>query len=953
MMTTAEFRKWIEAGLKDYGTDPWFFLRELAQNSRDAGAKIIRVKAGHTTENEEILTFEDDGHGMTYSHAVQYLFRLYASSKLREKYSAGKFGIGFWTVLKFNPTKIRIESKTRKEKWGVMVDAELNTTRFVPTQLEKGTRITLIRPAGNTPAAVFASRVEEALVLNCSYMRRNTRKSGPLPVLFKGKNITVPMKLPGPVSLAFKKRNVEGAVGLGPRPLVRLYARGLPVWHGTTLEELSHTPPARTPRYQREMAEGLAPVFLLNGSNLEVNISRRKVIDNHALQRLRKTAEKNLDKLVELAADSVSPRNFPRRVKDRIKKTAAVVFRSPWKSLLATLLLLLPLEFVLLNMFMKTPPAEMDKPPRVLSMKVEKNRYSGVSGADTGTLKTADISYSPPVPTWFKLYHAETYEAISGFTQSFTDSHPVSFPPVYCDEETVTVRLNTVETGTLLLPQPTGFFLEPAGITLDNRPLPFAEYRSFGGAMLTVPRGGVLQYQCCLPERKEAMPPESMERLTRLPQGFAIPVFLQKELDNTIHLDTDNKVERAVQLTASLLKYDDSAETSAKYTASDGSGSWFQRVLNAGAGDCDILNGVTVLLLRKMGIPARLVIGLVGDKGTVLPGMHAWTEYWNSEEGWRNVDTSAYTPVSTPSFGSGTVGSVPSDFLRLSDNVIKTSEPPEDTGISSTVKRGTGSGPLPDDPTVLSIVSILLLLFIFLLLIKIKPKERFFDNLELPQIEENLAGMALHALLHPNAWGNDSNIRNVDIIPTITGRPISLRRTLKLSNAGKLFYIGKTNPLADHLKKSSVPILQSGNPVFDPLIKILPEAVDLDRITGLKAVDPGTIENSSLGELLTAVNRLISPPCLAAPGLVKETFFDVDLSPLPHSYLRRMNIPARFIAVNPAAGLARTLTALFEKNPQLAQFKLIKALLRESILIPGPVDRVIERVSLKLSKEMS
>ena len=94
-----DFRKWIEAGYKDYGKDPWFFIRELAQNSRDAGAAFIRVKIGYTSAKEEVLVFEDDGCGMSYDHAVRYLFRLYASSKSNEKYAAGLFGIGFWTVL--------------------------------------------------------------------------------------------------------------------------------------------------------------------------------------------------------------------------------------------------------------------------------------------------------------------------------------------------------------------------------------------------------------------------------------------------------------------------------------------------------------------------------------------------------------------------------------------------------------------------------------------------------------------------------------------------------------------------------------------------------------------------------------------------------------------------------------------------------------------------------------
>ncbi|MCP4148912.1 MAG: hypothetical protein GY757_14290, partial [bacterium] len=145
-MNENKFRKWIEAGFKNYGKDPWFFLRELAQNSRDAGADSITVKA-HRSGNNEIISFEDDGNGMSYTHAQKYLFRLYASSKTNDKSSAGMFGIGFWTIFKFNPHKIIIESSFKNEKWAVSLDDALNSSSSVCSLSKNGTRISLIRNA--------------------------------------------------------------------------------------------------------------------------------------------------------------------------------------------------------------------------------------------------------------------------------------------------------------------------------------------------------------------------------------------------------------------------------------------------------------------------------------------------------------------------------------------------------------------------------------------------------------------------------------------------------------------------------------------------------------------------------------------------------------------------------------------------------------------------------------
>ena len=235
-------------------------------------------------------------------------------------------------------------------------DRQLVTKEIDGRLKSHGTRITLIRPAQETSDKEFFDKTRSALVRYCSYLRRNNKNADPLPVYFANENLTRPMSLPGAVSLSFKNDSVEGAVGLGPRPKVVLYARGLPVWEGTTLDELSHTPPENIKN--REFGQGLAPVLLLNGNRLEVNISRRKVIDNRHLQRLRKTAENALTEMVENASDSVSPRNNFRRMKDKLNISGSPAFSSFGKTFLLLLLILIPLELFLLKVFIRDREAE-------------------------------------------------------------------------------------------------------------------------------------------------------------------------------------------------------------------------------------------------------------------------------------------------------------------------------------------------------------------------------------------------------------------------------------------------------------------------------------------------------------------------------------------------------------------------------------------------------------------
>ncbi len=116
----------IRDSQKGYINDHWVFLRELAQNSRDAGALEIKIDPGGYGSGNEVVIFSDNGRGMTYRDAEKYLFRLYSSSKFKERSSVGMYGIGFWTVIKYEPEEILIESySVEEEKWAVLLKGDL------------------------------------------------------------------------------------------------------------------------------------------------------------------------------------------------------------------------------------------------------------------------------------------------------------------------------------------------------------------------------------------------------------------------------------------------------------------------------------------------------------------------------------------------------------------------------------------------------------------------------------------------------------------------------------------------------------------------------------------------------------------------------------------------------------------------------------------------------------
>lgn len=958
-MKTSDYRKWIEAGYKNYGNDPWFFLRELAQNSRDAGASEIRVKTGRTPDNQEIIVFEDNGCGMTYDHALKYLFRLYASSKTGQKYSAGMFGIGFWTVFKFNPEKIFIESVSNNEKWGAAVDDKLETERIQCKLERQGTRITLTRPPMESSTEIFSKQVEKALVHYVSYLRRNNRNADPLPVYLGNKTINRPMKLPGPASLRFKKGAVQGVVGLGPHPKVYLYARGLPVWEGTTLEELSHTPTAgqKRKRTQQEMGQGLAPVFLLNGDDLEVNISRRRVIDNRALDRMRKSADKALSELVELAADSVSRRRPLRRWMRKIKRKWANLHKSFWKTVLISALFIIPLEYTLLKIFYKGPSGTT--PAGRLSLRLDHQRYTGASVGPVNSRSQVRISYSPPKTTWFKLFHADEYHRETGFIQTFNQTAALPSPSLDCRRDPVTVTMQTHETGTLLLPTPVNYGVDGSSVRLEGETVFPVSNPTMDGAAFRVNGTGTLTYRCCPISPGGVLRTGQNRRLTRVPANFRLPDQLEQQLMGWRNWRVEKKVDTALRIIAALLTYDDSYDIARRYSNQPEGRDWHRMVLQVGAGDCDILNGMTILLLRRMDVPARLAVGLIGHEGKILPGMHAWTEYYNG--GWHSVDATLYTSRS-PGVAAAAVVPIPDSVNRrldappvsFRDNETATT-PPGTSGGTGPEIRSTGF-PFNLSRNFLIIVAIAaaalsLGLITFLLMQQRKRKFNPFEAQDTGKVKENLAGMALHWLLHPHAWGDDLDIRYVKIIPTLKGEWISVDEAIKLSSKGKFYYIDKSSRLAVDLQDARIPVAAAGNYHYDPLIRVLPEAVSLNRIIRLKAVQPDDKIHGSLALLLRDVNRLLPGPCLVAPGLRDAEMFDVNLWALPP--LDGAAIPNRFIAINPNSEPIRELVSLYQTNSQLAIFRLAKLIITTSSLVPGPPDKWLEKISRQLITELA
>ena len=125
MTIAAEFQRRAFQEAQRYGGDDWVFVRELLQNSRDAGAGRVDFMVERRDGVDRIVC-RDDGGGMSFDHARRYLFTLYASSKKNQSDVAGRFGIGFWAVLRYEPDKMVVRSAPRgSDGWELRLSGDL------------------------------------------------------------------------------------------------------------------------------------------------------------------------------------------------------------------------------------------------------------------------------------------------------------------------------------------------------------------------------------------------------------------------------------------------------------------------------------------------------------------------------------------------------------------------------------------------------------------------------------------------------------------------------------------------------------------------------------------------------------------------------------------------------------------------------------------------------------
>ena len=848
---------------KRYAKDQMVFLREFCQNARDALSTAIRVTTRRDEDGGLDLVFEDNGRGMSFEHAKRYLFTLYASSKEQESESAGRFGVGFWSVLLSNPKTITISSKAVKGiPWRIRMDGDLQSLKEMPPDMTSaGTRI--IVSYEDTDVTELDKREEDALVAlkrYCRFLRRSDRVDAPLPLFFNERRVDRPMTLESPCWMSFQERFMEGAVGVAESPGVEIYARGLPVWQGTVLEELKYGAKRQTPM---QLPKGFAPYYLINGHKLNVTYDRRAVVDDRALRQLRRSAKLKMEELLRRYLDQVSPRPLHTRFFDGVKrglKTAYIEHRGLSIIVMFLMLSALVIRFWPVSVFntsKSSPPSTAGANAPIIHRPLGNPlTYTGPTTELQSEQSRLGLVYAPKIDTAFRIAAMEALDRSTGI-HATPSAAAAAYPSYECRASclNVAVTLNA-EAGVVVLPVPTGYGVEPGSVRLADTPIPL--YLSDKGEpviRLDQPASSHLVYRTG-PAR---IPPAQgrIDDLRVIPPDMKPPPLLHSFLETVSrNADRPSVIQTAVAYVKAFVTYDASLDVSSQYeqfVRRKGRKDWMGFVFELRRGDCDVKNTLLVYILRRLGIPARLAVGPVGEAGVATPLMHAWVEYYDN--GWRVADATGGRPhqstAVTIDTGSPNLSSVeptaaasvmvpPMPDTQPQSSLETTSSDVNSVGFTSDLRREIRRSRTLK--TVFVVAFVLGALVIVSALFISGKSGRMTTPTDPHDRKVVAAKIAAGALAFPEWWNMGEGIKQRPLLPCLSGMPaISLANAEALADGGALFVASEPCDWLSKAKEAGAVVLDGNAEIFKQVGALLPAVNDLNELTDLSPITPSKI----------------------------------------------------------------------------------------------------------------
>ncbi len=217
--------------LVDQFADPYAFLRELIQNSIDAGSSQVFVSFDFKPSNDKdkgilVLHIDDTGEGMNREIIDNQLTRLFSSSKESDYTKIGKFGIGFVSIFALKPRAVILDTGRGGEYWRIWFEQDRTFKRIVLDRPVEGTQIQFIKELTVTEFISFKERSLKTITYWCKHAEAE--------ILVDGEAINQPFELVHPLSVNHEGpgTTVSLAPTTNPEPFFGFYNRGLTLHEG-------------------------------------------------------------------------------------------------------------------------------------------------------------------------------------------------------------------------------------------------------------------------------------------------------------------------------------------------------------------------------------------------------------------------------------------------------------------------------------------------------------------------------------------------------------------------------------------------------------------------------------------------------------------------------------------------------------------------------------------------
>ncbi|MCB9524950.1 MAG: ATP-binding protein [Myxococcales bacterium] len=244
------------ADLVQQFADPFACLRELIQNSLDAGSPQVDVNV-LWADGVVTLEVQDYGGGMDRQIIEQRLTRLFSSGKDGDLTKIGRFGIGFVSVFALQPDAVVVDTGRLGESWRVLFKRDRSFVRLALDEPLDGTCVRIMKALPEAELPALRARAREAVVKWCRFVDAE--------ITVDGERIDRAFELAdAPLQVCGQVGEQDVRVGYG-EPWAGFYNKGLTLYEGP--------PDDSAPAQVR---------FAISGRNLEHTLTRDAVVHDAA-----------------------------------------------------------------------------------------------------------------------------------------------------------------------------------------------------------------------------------------------------------------------------------------------------------------------------------------------------------------------------------------------------------------------------------------------------------------------------------------------------------------------------------------------------------------------------------------------------------------------------------------------------------------------------------------------